>query len=115
MKCPKISPSKVIQYVAADCWDYFEDLGADEVRHYMKGFPKEPDYNLVNYGNMRIYYAEVRELFERAGLRGVTDTYKRGRASKGVEPGDYKLSDSDLWEFYRHIAGRAARVFAEEA
>lgn len=55
MKAPKMSRSATLQYIYSDIWDYLEELGAEEVAHYRSSFPRESDFNLVNYGSMRVY------------------------------------------------------------
>lgn len=108
---PKGPGSAFTRAVREDCYTYFDALGADEVRRYMEAFPREADYNLVNYGCMRIYYAEIRDLFARCGSRHIMDTYTRPRHSVGAQPGDYKTGDDELWARYRAYVGEAARLY----
>lgn len=64
----------------------------EEIQRYMREFPREIDYNLAQYGNMLIYYEQVREMYKRAGYKSVD-----------------RLSDTDLWEIYRRQVGYVAR------
>lgn len=109
MTTRNLSKSPVLNAIYNDIWDYLEDLGTDEVKRYMNAFPRETDYNLVQYGNMRIYYSEIREMYVNAGAKQYSETYKRAR--NGNAAGDYKISDDQLWEFYKRDVARIAREF----
>lgn len=111
MSAPKLSKSKARQNVYADIWGYLEELGAEEVRHYVSGFPREIDYNLVQYGEMRVYYDEIRDMYANAGYNRVTEVYKR--ASRNAERGDYKVSDSELWDMYKRDVRNVVNEFLE--
>lgn len=63
-----------------------------EVKRYKKSFPKEPDYNLVNYGNLIVYYDGVRDMYRRAGYKSME-----------------KMNDSMIWETYRRQVGWVVR------
>lgn len=64
----------------------------DEIEHYYKEFKSVyPDFNLVQYGNLLCYYADIRELFSDCGYSVKT------------------LSDARLWENYKRVAGIVAR------
>lgn len=62
------------------------------IRRYMAEFRREPDYNLVQYGNLLIYYGDIREMYENAGYKSVKT-----------------WSDSRVWETYRRQVGYIAR------
>lgn len=95
----KYSKNAKTDYVYQDIADYLQELGEDEVKHYMDGFPHEVDYNLAQYGNMRIYYYEIRELFDRAGYMHMMDKRKDG---------EWVISDGELWERYKWCVGHMA-------
>lgn len=84
-----------MDYVFSDMREYLADLGKDEVLRYMKEFPNEPDYNLAAYGNMRIYYHEIREMYRKAGY--AESTLKL-------------MNDDKLWRNYRSNVGYLARM-----
>ena len=63
-----------------------------EVKRYKREFTREPDFNLVNYGNLIIYYAGVRDMYERAGYSSMKT-----------------WSDSKIWETYRRQVGWVVR------
>lgn len=117
MKAPKMSRSATLQYIYSDIWDYLEELGAEEVAHYRSSFPRESDFNLVNYGSMRVYYFEIRDMYERAGCKWAKEEYKQRAAArrKGAELGDYKVTDSELWGIYRSDVGKVSRIYLEQA
>lgn len=110
MTSPKLSKSPVLNAIYSDIWEYLEELGIDEVKHYMNAFPRETDFNLVQYGCMRIYYCEIREMYANAGAKGYLDVYKRGRGENVA--GDYKISNDQLWENYKRDVRRIAQIFA---
>lgn len=72
------------------CDSEYESI--EMIRQYMQDFPREIDYNLAQYGNMLIYYVQVREMYKRAGYKNVD-----------------RLSDTDLWATYRRQVGYVAR------
>lgn len=69
-------------------------FGKDEIKRYMKEYPNEPDYNIVDYGNMLIYYWEVRQMYIKAGYKSFEDN---------------RISDSKMWEIYKRRVGYVAR------
>ena len=101
----KYSNSPKANYIYQDIADYLRELGEDEVKHYMKGFPHEVDYNLAQYGNMRIYYYDIRELYDKAGYMHMMDTKKNG---------EYKFSNDELWDAYKRAVGYMARRMMKE-
>ncbi len=62
-----------------------------DIRRYMREFPRETDYNLVQYGNLLIAYADVRAMYKKAGYK--------------VE----NYTDNQLWEAYKNQVGYIAR------
>lgn len=69
-----------------------------EIRRYFREFPNEPDYNLAQYGNVLIYYYQVREMYRRHGYKSMD-----------------RLSDSKVWEIYKRQVGYIARMIATNA
>lgn len=109
MTTPKLSKSPVLNAVYFDIWEYLEKLGIDEVKRYMNAFPRETDFNLVQYGCMRVYYCEIREMYANAGA---SDYLKiRKRTTRNGERGDYVISNDQLWENYKRDVARIAREF----
>lgn len=64
-----------------------------EIKRYMSEFPKEPDYNIAQYGNLLVYYDQIREFYKNCGY-----------SEKGIA----RRSDSDLWKTYKYQVGSIA-------
>lgn len=79
----KFSKNKKLNYVLNDIYDDLLDMGKDEIKRYMKDFSYEIDYNIYQYGNMRIYNDEIKELYKNykclknASIDKLIDIYKR--------------------------------------
>lgn len=69
----------------------------NEIRRYKKEFPREPDYNIAQYGNLIIYYDDVRAAYKKAGYGSSVN----------------KMSDSKLWETYKRQVGFVARYILD--
>lgn len=63
-----------------------------EIAHYKREFPKEIDFNLVQYGNMLIYYYDIRAMYARHGYKSMD-----------------RMSDDQVWETYKRQVGYVAR------
>lgn len=74
-----------------------EHESMNEIRRYMKEFRNEPDYNIAQYGNMLVYYADIYELYRSCGYTS-TDKYSADR----------------IWETYLRQTGYVARQLAKE-
>lgn len=66
-----------------------------EIKRYYKEFPREIDYNLYQYGNLLIYYYQIKEL------------YKDYKSLQNVSV--YKLE-----EIYKRQVGFVARKLIEK-
>lgn len=75
-----------------------EEESRNEVKRYRKEFPRFSDCNLVDYGNMLIYYDDIREMYRRHGYKSLD-----------------RLSDNKVWDIYKHQVGYVARMIAREA
>ena len=74
-----------------------ESLG--EIVRYVDCFPKEPDYNIAQYGNLLVYYDHVRDFY----------------TSRGYKDNDPNIvDDGKLWEMYKKHVGCAARKLLKE-
>lgn len=80
-------------------WDLLQ-LGKDKIKHYMKEFPNEPDYEIAGYGNLLIYYSEIRGMYISAGYKSFEGN---------------KISDVKMWEIYRRQVGYVARQIMKTA
>lgn len=72
-----------------------EEQSRNEIKRYCKEFLRESDCNIAAYGNMLIYYDDVRNFYRKHG-------YKTAE----------RLSDRALWETYRRQVGYVARLIA---
>lgn len=75
-------------------------LGLTEIKRYMKEFPNEPDYYIAEYGNMMIYYSQIREMYLGAG-------YKTFSISR--------ISNTKMWNIYKRQVGYVARQIIKTA
>ena len=79
----KFSKNNKLNYVLNDIHDYLMKLGKDEIKRYIHNFPNEMDYNIYQYGNMRIYNDEIRVLYmdykclKNASINKLIGIYKR--------------------------------------
>lgn len=90
----KFSKSKKLNTVLQSIFDDLQALGIEEVRHYKKEFPHKKDFNLAQYGNMLIYYDDVRNFYKQAGYKTLD-----------------KWSDGKIWELYLRQVGYIARFY----
>lgn len=65
-----------------------------EILNYMEKFPDEIDFNLAAYGNMLIYYDDVRDFMRECGYAESTIN---------------RMSNDQIWEAYRRNVGYVAR------
>lgn len=86
----KYSSNKKLNNVLNYIENELLELGLDEVKHYYDEFKGEVDYNLAQYGNLTVYYYDVRGIYK-----------------------DYKslqnVSDSKIWDIYKRQVGYVAR------
>jgi hypothetical protein len=92
------STNKKLNAVLSEIHDYLlhvSDTRAESIRtvkRYRNEFPREIDYNIAQYGNLLIYYDNVRKFYEKAGYT----TMK-------------KWSDNKIWETYKRQVGWVVR------
>lgn len=67
-----------------------------EIKRYTSEFPREIDYNLVQYGNLTVCNYEVRQMYIRAGYNCAKWGYAR------------------VWDMYKRHVGLAAREIVKE-
>lgn len=75
-----------------------EEQSRNEVKRYCKEFKRLSDCNLVDYGNMLIYYEDIRAMYRKHGYKSLD-----------------RLSDGKVWDIYRHQVGYVARMIARDA
>ena len=75
-------------------------LELSEIANYMKEYPYEPDYNIAQYGNMLVYYWEIRKMYIKAGYKSFCNN---------------RISDNKMWEIYKRQVGYVARQIMKTA
>lgn len=90
----KFSKNKKLNGVLNDIYNSLEGLGFDEVKHYYNNFKGQniSDYNIAQYGNLLIYYNDVRKLYVKNGYKSIK-----------------KFSDTKIWEIYKGQVGFITR------
>lgn len=97
MEKVKFSKNKKLNGVLNDILESLQDLGLEEVKRYYKEFRNYKDYNIVEYGNLLIYYEDIRELYTSNGYKSID-----------------KMSDRKIWETYKRQVGYVARLMIRE-
>ena len=73
-----------------------EKESVNEVFRYIESFPKEVDYNLVQYGTLLVYYNDIRDFYKECAY-----------------PNIELMNDEKLWDMYRVDVGIvAAHIYA---
>jgi hypothetical protein len=87
----RFSKNVKLNAVLNGIYEDLQELGISEVKRYYKEYEYEPDYNIAEYGNLLIYYEDIRNLYK-----------------------DYKSmknwSDNKLWETYKGQVGYVTRL-----
>ena len=86
------SKNKKLNFVLNEIELSLIDFGIDEIKRYIKEFKYEPDYNIAQFGNLLIYYSDIRDLYTKAGYT----THNR-------------YSDNQVWLIYKRQVGFVAR------
>lgn len=68
------------------------EMGIDEVKRYYDTFKYEVDYNIVQYGNLLVYYSDIYDFYKNCGYKS-TD----------------KMSTEKIWNLYKRQIGYVAR------
>ena len=93
----KFSKNVKLNTVLMGIYEDLKEFGIEEVKRYKEEFKYEPDYNIAQYGNLLIYYADVREFYKNAGYKSME-----------------KMSDGKIWEIYKRQVGYVARILIRE-
>lgn len=93
----KFSKNVKLNTVLNGIHEDLKEFGVDEVRRYMDEFKHETDYNIAQYGNLLIYYYDIKEFYKNAGYKSFE-----------------KMSDSKVWEIYKRQVGYVARILIRE-
>lgn len=68
------------------------DEAKSEILRYKREFPRMSDYNIVQYGNLLVYYDDIRDFYRKHGYKSMD-----------------KLSNDALWETYKRQVGWVVR------
>lgn len=60
----KFSKNKKLNKVLNIIYDEVMEIGIDNVKRYYNEFKGFKDYNIFSYGNVRVYYDDIRELYK---------------------------------------------------
>ena len=93
----KFSKNVKLNKVLMGIYEDLKEFGIEEVKRYMGEFKNEVDYNIAQYGNLLIYYYDVKEFYKNAGYKSIE-----------------KMSDSKVWEIYKRQVGYVARILIRE-
>lgn len=93
----KFSKNVKLNKVLMGIYEDLKELGIDEVKRYKDEFKHEPDYNIAQYGNLLIYYYDIKEMYKNAGYKSIE-----------------KMSDSKVWDIYKRQVGYVARILLKE-
>lgn len=80
--------NKVLTEIESDLLD----LGINEIKRYYNEFKNEVDFNIVQYGNMLIYYNDIYNFYRSCGYK-TTD----------------KMSTNKIWSLYKNQVGYVAK------
>ena len=87
----KYSKNKKLEEVLTRIETQLEYANVD-IEDYMESFPNEIDYNIAQYGNLLIYYYDVKKMYRECGYKSLD-----------------KMSDQKVWEIYKRQVGYVAR------
>ena len=76
-----------------------DNLGINEIKRYYNEFKNYSDYNIAQYGELLIYYVDIRGLYIECG-------YSKNTIDK--------MSDSKIWETYKRQVGYVVRRLLSE-
>ena len=97
----KFSKNKKLNNVLNEIYEqfkyHFEENYINETKRYMKEFQNEIDYNIAQYGNLLIYYTDIREMYINCGYKSLKN-----------------ISDHKLWETYKRQVGYIARYIVNK-
>ena len=88
----KYSKNNKLNKVLTEIENDLLDLGLEEIKRYYNEFKNEVDYNIVQYGNMLIYYNEIYDFYRSCGYK-TTD----------------KMTTDKIWNLYKNQVGYVAK------
>ena len=88
----KFSKNVKLNKVLTEIENNLLEIGLEEIERYYNTFGNEVDYNIVQYGNMLVYYNDIYNFYRSCGYKS-TD----------------KMSTNKIWELYKNQVGYVAR------
>lgn len=88
----KFSKNKKLNAVLTAIYDDLQEFGTNEVKRYKSNFKNEADFNIAQYGNLLIYYNDIRQFYKNAGYKSLD-----------------KFSNDKIWNIYKRQVGYIAR------
>lgn len=88
----KYSKNKKLNSVLMEIEEQLLELGIEEVKRYKNEFKNEIDYNIAQYGNLLIYYEDIKDMYNNAGYKSMRN-----------------YSDTKIWEIYKRQVGYITR------
>ena len=88
----KYSKNNKLNKVLTEIENDLLDLGLEEIKRYYNTFKNEIDYNIVQYGNMLVYYNDIYNFYRKCGYKS-TD----------------KMSTNKIWSLYKNQVGYVTR------
>lgn len=90
----KLSKNQKLNTLLNAIYEDLQEMGHDEVKRYRKEFGYESDCNIAQYGNLLIYYGDIRDLYKNCGYKCI-DSW----------------SDEKIWNTYKRQVGYIARMY----
>ena len=63
------SKNKKLNTALNGIYEDLQELGINEIKRYYNEFKNEPDFNIAQYGNLLIYYYDIKEFYKNSGYK----------------------------------------------
>ena len=93
----KYSVNNKLNKVLTEIEKQIIDFGIGQAKRYFDEFKGETDYNIVQYGNLLVYFSDIYKLYRDCGYK-TTD----------------KFSTEKIWETYKRQVGYVVRALMYE-
>lgn len=93
-KTIKFSKNAKLNAALKGIYEDLQEIGSEEIAHYKKEFAKVIDFNLAQYGNMLIYFEDVRNFYKTCGYKSFDN-----------------MPDYKIWHIYLRQVGYVARHY----
>lgn len=92
----KLSDNKKLNAILINIYEGLQELGIEDVKRYYNEFNNELDYNIVQYGNLLIYYDDIRELYK-------NNNYKYAET----------MTNEQIWQTYKMHVRKVVKIIME--